>query len=67
MWQETLPDLFPGVKNDSEHQYGLEVYWKILLTLNMVITPGFQYIRDPAFNKTEDSIFIPHVKFRIWL
>lgn len=67
MWQETLPDLFPGVKNDSEDQYGLEVYWKILLTPNMFITPGFQYIRDPAFNKTADSIFIPHVKFRIWL
>ena len=31
------------------------------------ITPGFQYIRDPAFNKAEKNIFIPHIKFRIWL
>jgi carbohydrate-selective porin OprB len=56
-------DLVPGESLDD--QTGFELYWKILLTPNLWITPGFQYIWNPVFNPTEDEIFLPHIKFRL--
>ena len=52
---------------DEQNQYGVEIYWKILLTPNMWVTPGLQVVFDPAFNPSSDVIAIPHIKFRIWL
>ncbi len=62
IWFEPL-DLVPGTK--LRNQTGYEFYWKILLTPNLWITPGFQYIWNPVFNPTEDKIFIPQFKFRL--
>ena len=68
MWMQTHDDLTIGpAVIDAQNQYGLETYWKILLTPNMWVTPGIQVVFDPAFNPTEDAIVIPHIKFRIWL
>ncbi len=68
IWMQTHDDLQVGpVVLDEQNQYGLEIYWKILLTPNMWITPGVQVIFDPAFNPSSDVIAIPHLKFRIWI
>ena len=68
MWMQTHDDLTVGpVVLDEQNQYGVEIYWKILLTPNMWVTPGLQVVFDPAFNPSSDVIAIPHIKFRIWL
>ena len=56
-------DLIPDVK--LRNQTGFEAYWKILLTPNLWITPGFQFLWNPALNPTADRVFIPHFKFRL--
>ncbi len=63
IWMEPFRDLVPGRK--LRNQYGYELYWKMLITPNLWITPGFQYIWNPSLNPTEDSLFMPHIKFRL--
>jgi hypothetical protein len=63
IWFKPLPDLIPDVK--LRNQTGFEAYWKILLTPNLWITPGFQFLWNPALNPTVDRVFIPHLKFRL--
>jgi porin len=63
MWVQPFDDIFPG--SGQRDQYGLESYWRIQLTPNMTITPGFQLIKDPSFNPEVDTVFIPHLKFRV--
>jgi hypothetical protein len=63
IWFKPLPDLIPDVK--LRNQTGFEAYWKMLLTPNLWITPGFQILWNPALNPTVDRVFIPHIKFRL--
>ena len=56
----------PAFWNDRRDQYGVETYWKILLTPDLWITPGAQFIFNPSFNPTEDSIGIIQFKFRLF-
>lgn len=56
-------DLVPGF--ELRNQTGFEAYWKILLTPNLWITPGFQFLWNSSLNPTEDRVFIPHIKFRL--
>ncbi|TDJ46180.1 MAG: hypothetical protein E2O50_00310 [Gammaproteobacteria bacterium] len=51
----------------AEDQYGMEFYWKILLTQDLWITPNLQFIINPTFNPNTDSIVIPGFKFRFFL
>jgi len=60
-----LPTLPAGTQ--LEEQYGFELYWKLLLTPDFWITPQIQYIIDPTFNPTTNSILIPGLKFRFFL
>ena len=48
---------------ELRNQTGFEVYWKILVTPNFWVTPGFQQIWNPTLNPATDSTFIPHLKF----
>jgi len=64
VWMDPHEDLF-GSGTDLRSQFGLELYWKILLTRNMWVTPGFQFIHNPSLNPTVDDLVIPHIKFRI--
>jgi hypothetical protein len=43
----------------------LEAYWRMSLTQNIWITPGFRLIYDPALNQAEDFIVMPHLKMRV--
>lgn len=58
----TLP---PGT--ELNEQYSFELYWKLLLTPDLWITPQIQYIIDPSLNPTTDSIVVPGLKFRLFL
>ncbi len=63
IWLDPFPDLLPGIEVSS--QTGFEAYWKILLTPNLWITPGFQFLWNPSLNPAADRVFIPHLKFRL--
>jgi hypothetical protein len=47
-------------------QYGLEAYWKILLTPSLWVTPGVQVLFDPSFNPEADIIGIYQIKARLF-
>lgn len=55
------------IEEGLRDQYGTEIYWKILLTPNLWLTPGFQYIIDPTFNPETDSFTIAQLKFSLFL
>jgi len=63
IWFEPLPDLFPDT--ELRNQTGFELYWKLLVTPNLWITPGFQFLWNPSLNPEADRVFIPHIKFRL--
>ena len=50
---------------EVRNQYGMETYWRILLTPHIWITPGIQLVIHPSLNLEDDYVVIPHVKFRI--
>jgi len=49
-----------------DSQYGVETYWKILVTPSLWVTPGVQVIFDPTFNQSEDTITIGQIKARLF-
>ena len=52
---------------DARNQMGIETYWRILLTRNIWVTPGMQFVFNPTLNPEDDFVAIPHIKFRIAL
>ena len=62
LYMNPIEEIFDGPVRD---QYGLETYWRILLTQNIWITPGVHLIFNPALNQQEDFIAIPQLKFRV--
>ena len=57
-----IEEIFDG---DVRNQYGIETYWRILLTPHIWITPGIHMVFDPALNPETDFSAIPHLKFRV--
>lgn len=49
----------------DETQYGVEIYWKMLMLSSFWVTPGMQYVINPTFNPTSDQVFAATLKFRI--
>lgn len=64
VWMEPHPELL-GPDIELRNQTGFEAYWKLLVTPNLWVTPGFQFIMNPSLNPSADSVFIPHIKFRL--
>ena len=48
-------------------QYTGELFWRYQLTKELAVTPSIQYIRNPALNPTEDSLFAAGLRFRVVL
>ena len=66
-WMEPHDDLLAGAPvplPSGRNQYGLDLYWKILLTPNLWVTPGVQYVIDPTLNPFADDVTILGFKFR---
>jgi len=65
-WMGALEDLsLPGL-GELKNQTGGEVYWKLLLTPDLWITPGMQFVWNPALNPDADFVAIPQIKFRLF-
>jgi porin len=52
---------------DADDQYTLELYWRYQLTKELAITPSIQYIKDPALNPEEDSLWAYGLRLRVVL
>ena len=67
-WAHPIQNLHDTIAawNGRDDQYGLETYWKILLTPDLWVTPGAQLIFDPSFNPDDDVIAIAQFKFRLF-
>jgi len=62
MWTQPFENIFTfGQRN----QTGWEVYWRMLVTPNLWITPGLQVVYNPSFNPGVNTIYIPDIKFRL--
>ena len=64
LYMNPIEEIFDQEVRD---QYGMETYWRILITPHIWITPGIQLVIHPSLNWEDDFIAIPHVKFRIAL
>ncbi|MGB5884867.1 MAG: carbohydrate porin, partial [Desulfobulbales bacterium] len=42
---------------DVDDQYTTELFWRYQLTTELAVTPSIQYIKDPALNPAEDSLW----------
>lgn len=51
----------------ADDQYTLELYWRYQLTKELAITPSIQYIKDPALNPEEDSLWAYGLRLRVVL
>jgi hypothetical protein len=65
VWMQPGPNPLLGTP-DPRDQYGLETYWKILLTPDLWITPGVQFIFNPSRNFSTDFVAMPQFKFRVF-
>jgi carbohydrate-selective porin OprB len=63
MWSRPIDNILPGLS--QRDQQGFETYWRLLLTPNMTVTPGVQFIFNPSFNPVEDHMVVPSIKFRL--
>ncbi len=50
-----------------DDQYGIEAYWKILLTPDLWLTPGVQFVFDPVFNPAEDTLTVASLKLHLFI
>lgn len=51
----------------ARNQSGLETYWRVLLTRNIWVTPGWHFVFNPTLNTDTDFVSIPQIKFRLAL
>jgi len=52
---------------DLDDQHTLEVFYRVQLFRELAITPDIQYIRNPALNPDEDSLWILGLRLRFAL
>ena len=48
-----------------DDQQSAEVFYRFMLSKHLAITPDLQYIKDPALNPNESSIWIAGVRARL--
>ena len=51
----------------ADDQYTTELFWRYQLTKELAVTPSIQYIKDPALNQEEDSLWAYSLRVRIAL
>jgi carbohydrate-selective porin OprB len=64
LYMNPIEEIFDQEVRD---QYGIEAYWRILISPNIWITPGVHLVFNPALNLEDDFSAVPHVKFRVAL
>jgi hypothetical protein len=65
VWMDPVSDPLLGTPNPRD-QYGLETYWKLLVTPDLWVTPGVQFLFNPSRNFSTDFVAVPQIKFRLF-
>jgi porin len=50
---------------DLDDQYTTELFWRYQLTTELAVTPSIQYIKDPALNPNENSLWAFGLRARL--
>ena len=50
---------------DTGLQTGMETYWNMQLTRNILVTPGIHLQWNPTLNPDANFVAMPHIKFRV--
>jgi porin len=51
----------------TDDQYTTELFWRYQLTTELAVTPSIQYIKDPALNPAESSLWAFGLRVRVVL
>jgi carbohydrate-selective porin OprB len=51
--------------DDTGYQTGMEAFWHLTLTRNILVTPGIQLLWNPPWNPEANFVAMPHIKFRV--
>lgn len=51
----------PPQGEEGRDQFGVEAFYRLQLTHNLQITPGFQWTLNPAYNRVRNSIWVASV------
>ena len=51
----------------ADDQYTTELFWRYQLTRELAVTPSIQYIKDPALNPGENSLWVFGLRVRVAL
>lgn len=49
----------------TDDQYSTELFWRYQLTKELAVTPSIQYIKDPALNPDESSLWAYGLRLRL--
>ena len=52
---------------NADDQYTAELFWRYQLTKEIAVTPSLQYIKDPALNPEEDTLWAYGIRLRLAL
>jgi hypothetical protein len=50
---------------DMGYQTGMETFWNMQLTRNILVTPGIHLQWNPPLNPDAGFVAMPHIKFRV--
>lgn len=53
-----------STSGEAKNQYTIEAYYRVQVLPHLQIVPDVQYIRDPAFNASVDSLWVPGLRVR---
>jgi porin len=63
-WGEPNSDAFGSGLDD---QYAIEAFWRVQILKHLAVTPSIQWLRDPALNPDENSIWLFGLRARFEL
>jgi porin len=49
----------------TDDQYSTELFWRYQLTKELAVNPSIQYIKDPALNPEESSLWAYGLRLRL--
>ena len=56
-----------GALRPDDPQVSCELFWNIQIAANLEITPSVQYLHNPAFNLSDDEIWVFGLRWRLTL
>jgi hypothetical protein len=49
----------------ARNQFGMDAFWRVLLTRNIIVTPAMRFVVNPSLNPEATFVAQPLIKFRV--